>query len=63
MFTYHHRSHSKFSIKYHFLFCTKYCRQILRGLFAEYIKYLMVEMTKDQFTIDDIEVDKDHIHF
>ena len=62
MFEYHHRSHSKFSIKYHFVFCTKYRRRILTDLFAEYIKSLMVEKTKDQFTIDEIEVDKDHIH-
>ena len=62
MTTYHHRSHSKFSIKYHFVFCTKYRRRILTDLFAEYIKSLMVEKTKDQFTIDEIEVDKDHIH-
>ena len=62
MFEYQHRSHSKFSIKYHFVFCTKYRRRILTDLFAEYIKSLMVEMTKAQFTIDEIEVDKDHIH-
>lgn len=31
-------------------------------MFAEYIKCLMVEKTKDQFSIDEIEVDKDHIH-
>ena len=36
--------------------------QILRGFFAEYSKDLMVEKTKDQFTIDEIEVDKDYIH-
>jgi putative transposase len=62
MFKYQRKSHSKYSIKYHFVFCTKYRRQILTGLFAEYVKELMVEKTKDQFTIDEIEVDKDHIH-
>lgn len=62
MFTYQRKSHSKYSIKYHFVFCTKYRRRILTGLFAEYIKDLMVEKTKDQFSIDEIEVDKDHIH-
>ena len=62
MFEYQHRSHSKFSIKYHFVFCTKYRRRILTDLFSEYIKSLMVEKTKAQFTIDEIEVDKDHIH-
>ena len=62
MFEYQHRSHSKFSIKYHFVFCTKYRRRILTDLVSEYIKSLMVEKTKAQFTIDEIEVDKDHIH-
>ena len=62
MFKYHRKSHSKYSIKYHFVFCTKYRRRILTGRFAEYIKDLMIEKTKDQFTIDEIEVDKDHIH-
>lgn len=62
MFKYHHRSHSKFSIKYHFVFCTKYRRQILNGKFGEYIKAQMIELTKSKFTIDEIEVDKDHIH-
>lgn len=62
MFKYHRKSHSKYSIKYHFVFCTKYRRRILTGSFAEYIKKLMVETTKDQFTIDEIEVDNDHIH-
>jgi len=62
MFKYQLKSHSKYSIKYHFVFCTKYRRRILTWLFAEYVKELMVEKTKDQFTIDEIEVDKDHIH-
>ena len=62
MFKYQRKAHSKYSIKYHFVFCTKYRRRILTGLFADYIKELMVEKTKDQFTIDDIEVDNDHIH-
>ena len=54
MLEYQHRYHSKFSIKYHFVFCAKYRRRILNGLFSEYIKDFMVEMTKDQFTIDEI---------
>ena len=62
MFKYHHRSHSKFSIKYHFVFCTKYRRQILIGDFGEYIKAQMIVLTKSKFIIDEIEVDKDHIH-
>ena len=62
MFSYHRKSHSKYSIKYHFVFCTKYHKRILSGLFAEYLKELMIEKTKFQFVIDEIEVDKDHIH-
>jgi putative transposase len=62
MLTYQRKSHSKYSIKCHFVFCTKYRRWILTGLFAEYAKDLMVEKTKEQFSIDEIEVDKDHIH-
>jgi REP element-mobilizing transposase RayT len=30
--------------------------------FSEYIKAWMIELTKSKFTIDEIEVDKDHIH-
>ena len=46
MFKYQRKSHSKYSIKYHFVFCTKYRRRILTGLFADYIKELMVEKRK-----------------
>ena len=62
MFKYQRKSHSRYSIKYHFVLCTKYRRRILTGLLAESVKELMVEKTKDQFTIDEVEVDKDHIH-
>lgn len=61
MFKYQRKSHSKYSIKYHLVFCTKYSRQTIAGMFAKYVKELMVEKTKDQFTIDEIEADKDHI--
>lgn len=62
MFEYQRKSHSKYSIEYNFVFCTKYRRRILLGLFAEYVKELRVEKTKDQSTIDEIEVDNDPIH-
>lgn len=51
MFKYQRKSHSKYNIKYHFVFCTKYRKRILTGLFVDYIKELMIEKTKSQETI------------
>lgn len=60
---YHHSSHSKYLLKYHFVFCCKYRKKLLRGLLAERIKELFAQIAeKSGFTIDIAEVDLDHIH-
>jgi REP element-mobilizing transposase RayT len=62
MLTYNHHSHCKYSIKMHFVFCTKYRRNILNGQFAEDIKDLIVLHTTTRgYAIDTIEVDGDHL--
>lgn len=63
MLNYNHHSHCKYSIKMHFVFCTKYRRNILHGQFAEDIKDLIVLHTATRgYAIDTIEVDGDHLH-
>jgi putative transposase len=60
---YHHASHSKYLLKYHFVFCCKYRKKLLYGGVAEEIKRLFTEIAeKARFTIDVMEVDRDHIH-
>lgn len=61
---YHHAKHSKYLLHYHFVFCVKYRRKILKHKEVDdEIKRLFNEIaTKSGFTIDVMETDKDHIH-
>jgi putative transposase len=61
---YHHGSHSKFLLKYHFVFCVKYRKKLFyHNAVAEKIKTLFTETAeKAGFTIDMMETDKAHIH-
>ena len=62
-FVYHQKSHCKYMIKLHFVFCTKYRKRILIGAFGEYIKELLtLKMYERGYQIDILEIDKDHIH-
>ena len=64
---YHHGSHSKYLLKYHFVFCCKYRKKCFNGPeVTERIKALFTEIAaKAGFAIDVMEVDPtmpDHIH-
>lgn len=61
---YHHGSHSKYLLKYHFVFCVKYRKKPLwTKVIDDEIKRLFYEIAeKSGFTIDVLETDRDHIH-
>jgi len=60
-------SHSKFKIRYHIIFSTKYRRKLLRWPFSDTIKAYMLLSQENQsdYKIELIEIDQskpDHIH-
>lgn len=61
--TYHHSSHSKYLIKYHFVFAVKYRKPLLVGAFNEDILQIIFDIAKQKgFIIDTMQSDKDHLH-
>lgn len=63
MSNYKSKNHSKFKLIYHIIFVVKY-RQKLLTMFGDKIKEYMLKISeKYDFTIIEMEVDKDHIHF
>ena len=61
---YHHASHSKYLLKYHFVFCCKYRKKCFNNpAIVEEIKRLFDQIAeKSGFTIDVMETETDHIH-
>lgn len=60
---YHHASHSKYLLHYHFVFCCKYRKKLLVHAVDEKIKELFQSIaTKTGFEIEVVESDGDHIH-
>ena len=57
-------SHRKFNLKYHIIFVCKYRKQLLANKeVGEFMKNEMIRISeRSDFTIDTIEVDKNHIH-
>jgi len=57
------KNHSKFLLKYHIIFSTKYRKRLLRGDFDLTLKEIMVNISEEyDFNIDILETDEDHIH-
>ena len=58
------QGHSVYYIRYHLVIATKYSRKILKDGFGEYLKKLMVGISRQLPEIEIIEVntDKDHVH-
>lgn len=57
------KNHSKFLLKYHIIFSTKYRKPLLIGDFDLTLKQIMINISeKYDFNIDILETDKDHIH-
>jgi putative transposase len=60
---YHHASHSKYLLHYHFVFCCKYRKKLLVNAVADEMKSLFMTIAeKSGFEIEVMEVDQDHIH-
>ena len=54
------KNHSKFLLQYHFIFVVKYRKKII----SEFpIKNILLSIKGKNFTIETLEIDKDHIHF
>ena len=55
-------NHSKFLITYHIIFVVKYRKKLLKR-YGDDIKQFIFEVAKkSDFNIQEMEVDKDHIH-
>ena len=63
MVDYNSKNRTKYLLQFHLIFSTKYRRSILGGDFGKSLKVKMQDIsTKSRFAIEQIEVDKDHIH-
>ncbi|QNO14180.1 IS200/IS605 family transposase [Alkalicella caledoniensis] len=52
-----------YTIQYHIVWCTKYRHKILLGKVEKTLKEIIKQIAEDnQFTIEEIETDLDHIH-
>lgn len=60
---YHTASHSKYLIKLHFVFATKYRKKLLIGNIDADMKRILFEIAEQRlFSIDTMQSDIDHIH-
>jgi putative transposase len=60
---YSSKNHCKFYLKAHLIFATKYRRKILRGKIGKQIKTIIGDISNmSDFDVEEMEVDKDHIH-
>ena len=55
-------NHSKFSIRYHFIFSTKYRRKCLEGIEELVIDAFAYASSRCNFRVEHIGIDKDHVH-
>ena len=56
-------SHCVYDTKYHLVWAPKYRRWILRGEIRQRVRELFIEIAEHHgFEIEEMEVDKDHIH-
>jgi putative transposase len=55
-------SHAKTKIRYHLIFSTKYRAKCLEGIHDEVLAAFRQTESASDFTLYDIETDKDHIH-
>jgi putative transposase len=58
-----HRRTCVYEIAYHFVFCVKYRKKILKGKIDKDLKTLLIDISKDKgFIIEEMETDGDHVH-
>lgn len=52
-----------YSIQYHVVWCTKYRHKIIKNHIEKRLKELLYDIARDNgFTIEEMEIDSDHIH-
>jgi putative transposase len=60
---YETKSHCKYLIALHLSLVFKYRKPLLHGRIGEFIKKQVIDISNDSdFTVEEIEIDKDHIH-
>lgn len=60
---YETKSHCKYLIALHLILVVKYRKKLLCGALGQFVKNSIVELSKkSDFTVREIEIDKDHIH-
>lgn len=59
---YNTKSHAKFSLKVHLIFVIKYRHKILVDRLNDEIKRILIDSCTNEFRIDTIETDVDHVH-
>ena len=52
-----------YSLQYHIVWCTKYRKPVMNGIYAQSCKEMLYKIAEDyKFTIMELEVMPDHIH-
>ena len=60
---YETKSHCKYLIALHLILVVKYRKQLLTGKLGEFVKEVIKQLSiQSDFDIEEIEIDKDHIH-
>lgn len=60
---YETKSHCKYLIAPHLILVVKYRKKLRCGALGQFVKNSIVELSKNSdFTVKEIEIDKDHIH-
>jgi putative transposase len=59
---YKSNAHCKFRLKAHLIFVVKYRKPLLDGTVGDQMKDVLLTLQTSEFTIDMLEVDKNHVH-
>ena len=55
--------HVRFEIKYHFVWCPKYRRMVLKGNIGKYLAKIIYEVAERyDFCVEELAVMSDHVH-
>jgi putative transposase len=58
-----HASHCVYDTRYHLVWAPKYRKWVLQGAVRERVRELFLEIAEHHgFEIEELEVDKDHVH-
>ena len=56
-------AHTKYDLKYHFVWCPKYRKMVLSGNIGKYISHLIYEIAERyDFEVVELAVMEDHVH-